>query len=204
MGKAIRNMQTRNRKGLATYTKGKRFSKGLTPASRKSLNAGFTLMELIVVMAILTVLVLIAAPKFISHTAEANATAMAADAKVISQALMQAQIKGVDMAKVISGTNPVADSEAHKAATAAGIAAATGTVTANTDLKQFIEIGTNDLSQFLKNTRNNIEDYYVVVTDDGLHPLEGEVFYKTTISIDDKEWANGVYRFDTVPPKVTP
>lgn len=49
---------------------------------------GFTLIELIVVMAILAVLVLLAAPRFLNYTKQAEVTTMQADAKVLSNAAL--------------------------------------------------------------------------------------------------------------------
>lgn len=49
-------------------------------------NKAFTLIELIVVMAIIAVLVLLAAPRFLGYTKDANVTAMEQDTKVLSDA----------------------------------------------------------------------------------------------------------------------
>lgn len=50
-------------------------------------NEGFTLIELIVVMAIVAILVLLAAPRFLGYTKEADVTAMIQDTKVLSDAV---------------------------------------------------------------------------------------------------------------------
>lgn len=47
---------------------------------------GFTLIELIVVIAVLGILVLLAAPKFLGYTQDANVATMKADAKVLENA----------------------------------------------------------------------------------------------------------------------
>ena len=49
---------------------------------------GFTLIELIVVIAILGILVLLAAPRFLGYIRDANVAAMQADAKVLSNAAL--------------------------------------------------------------------------------------------------------------------
>lgn len=49
-------------------------------------NKGFTLIELIVVMAIIAILVLLAAPSFLNYTKDAKVTAMKQDTKVLSDA----------------------------------------------------------------------------------------------------------------------
>lgn len=53
---------------------------------RLSENNGFTLIELIVVMAIIAILVLLAAPSFLGYTKDAKVTAMKQDTKVLSNA----------------------------------------------------------------------------------------------------------------------
>lgn len=50
-------------------------------------NGAFTLIELIVVMAIIAVLVLLAAPRFLGYTKDAKVTAMQQDTKVLSDAV---------------------------------------------------------------------------------------------------------------------
>jgi len=49
---------------------------------------GFTLIELIVVIAVIGILVLLAAPKFLGYTQDANVSAMQSDAKVLSNAAL--------------------------------------------------------------------------------------------------------------------
>lgn len=49
---------------------------------------GFTLIELIVVIAVLGILVLLAAPQFLGHTKDANVAAMQADTKVLSNSAL--------------------------------------------------------------------------------------------------------------------
>lgn len=49
---------------------------------------GFTLIELIVVIAILGILVLLAAPRYLGYTRDANKATMQADAKVLSNAAL--------------------------------------------------------------------------------------------------------------------
>lgn len=46
-------------------------------------NEGFTLIELIVVMAIIAILVLLAAPSFLNYTKDAKVTAMKQDTKIL-------------------------------------------------------------------------------------------------------------------------
>lgn len=62
-------------------------------ASFKSDESGFTLIELIVVMAILAILVLLAAPQFLGYTKDANATSLRQDTKVLQDAAFQHNIE---------------------------------------------------------------------------------------------------------------
>ena len=57
-------------------------------ASKGIAKAGFTLIELLVVLVILGILVLIAAPRFLGYSKDANVTAMQADAKVLENAAL--------------------------------------------------------------------------------------------------------------------
>ena len=69
---------------------------------------GFTLIELIVVMAIIGILVLLAAPKFLGYTKDAHVATMLADAKVISNAALIYNIE-------TEGAWPVAEVEDDEA-----------------------------------------------------------------------------------------
>lgn len=57
------------------------------PIQRRNNENGFTLIELIVVMAIIAILVLLAAPSFLNHTKDAKVTALQQDTKVLSDAV---------------------------------------------------------------------------------------------------------------------
>ena len=69
---------------------------------------GFTLIELIVVMAIIGILVLLAAPRFLGYTKDAHVATMLADAKVISNAGLIYNIE-------TEGAWPVAEDEEGEA-----------------------------------------------------------------------------------------
>lgn len=69
-------------------------------------NEGFTLIELIVVMAIIAVLVLLAAPSFLRNANDADVTSMKIDTKVLADASNLYQIKKGDW-PTVEGVEPV-------------------------------------------------------------------------------------------------
>lgn len=113
---------------------------------------GFTLIELIVVMAIIGILVMLAAPKFLGYTKDAHVASMKADAKVLSNAALIYNIEE-------EGKWPVTEEEV-------------------TDLPEGItgtakKLDKAELNEHIKNLKNDFEDYVLII--DGEH--EGEVIY---------------------------
>jgi prepilin-type N-terminal cleavage/methylation domain-containing protein len=123
---------------------------------------GFTLIELIVVIAVIGILVLLAAPKFLGYTKDAKVAALQADAKVLSNAALQYNIK--EEVWPTSGTFAFADptAEALEANLPAGVTEANLAV-----------IDAVKLEPYVKNLANDFADYVLVVSGD----FEGEVFH---------------------------
>lgn len=69
---------------------------------------GFTLIELIVVIAILGILVLLAAPRFLGYTKDAHKATMQADAKVLSNAALVYNIEHKGKWPVADGAKTIA------------------------------------------------------------------------------------------------
>lgn len=67
---------------------------------------GFTLIELIVVMAIVAILVLLAAPRFLGYTKDAKVTAMKQDTKVLSDAVEMYHVHN-NVWPIVEGVSPV-------------------------------------------------------------------------------------------------
>lgn len=138
---------------------------------------GFTLIELIVVMAIIGILVLLAAPRFLGYTRDAQVTAMQQDAKVLSDASLQYNI-----------TNnvqwPVAVDEVSEEV-----------ISVDFDLEhplngvQAAALDAEALEDFFKSTSNPVEDYALIT--DG--EFEGEVFH-----IDGVSDRNGDLQYGTI------
>ena len=132
---------------------------------------GFTLLELIVVMAVLAILVAMGVPRFLGYTKEARVTAMKADAGIIERACMQYALMSETGEDWPKGTEIDLDT----------------TEDLNGDLADLLadctvyEIDEEAVSKFIRSTSNEIKDFVLVV--DGEY--EGEVFHKEGIS--DKE-----------------
>ena len=155
---------------------------------RKRLNKkGFTLIELIVVIAVIGILVLLAAPRFLGYTKDAHVSAMKADAKILSNAALVYHID--NEVNEVAEAWPVAYTEA-------GAIDDTGAKTFKIEVQKLdeegkvvegekeeitvtglaIDAGKLD-KKYIKNLKNNIEDYVIVVESKRAPELEGEVFF---------------------------
>lgn len=142
---------------------------------------GFTLIELIVVMAIIGILVLLAAPRFLGYTKDANVTAMQQDAKVLSDASLQYNIvndtawpkaleedgETVKDAVELDEAHPLHGAEAY-------------------------ELDEEGLSDFFKSTKNEVSDYVLITDGD----FEGEVFHVNGVDDRDGELQYGTVSFE--------
>ena len=118
---------------------------------------GFTLIELIVVMAILGILVLLAAPRFLNYTKQAEVTTMQADAKVLSNAALVYNTEN-------EGKWPVEDDDAAIEIDGKSVTVAT--------LKE------EALKDHVQTLKNDIEDYKLVTKDsEELGLKEGDIIY---------------------------
>lgn len=153
---------------------------------KKRLNKkGFTLIELIVVIAVIGILVLLAAPRFLGYTRDAHVSAMKADAKTLSNAALVYHID-----------NEVKENaEAWPVVYEGGKVAESGKVTPFTITPKVIneegeeedgtpvvvegyKIDATKLNKdYIKNLKNKMEDY-VIVIDSTNDEMNGEVFFK--------------------------
>jgi len=137
---------------------------------------GFTLIELIVVMAVIGILVLLAAPKFLGYTKDANVTAMQADAKILSNASLMYNIDNEKFPLAYVDTDLNGKMDGAEVLTAAPVVGAG----LQTYLNAHGYLGTDkvaslqgaDLTTYIKNTKNPIANYVIVTT--GV--LAGDVF----------------------------
>lgn len=124
-----------------------------------NISEGFTLVELIVVMAIIGVLVLLASGKFFSRTDEAKLRAVQQDIRVLSD--------GAANYRTEDGKWPTLSGEV---ANADKLIRALGNNVKGQDLKALDEI---DISKHVQSTRNDISEYVLVTAG----KYEGQVFY---------------------------
>jgi prepilin-type N-terminal cleavage/methylation domain-containing protein len=141
---------------------------------------GFTIIELIVVMAILAILVALAVPRYLGYTKDAEVTAMASDSKVIEQASYQYALKNDDQWPVgqeVTTLDATVQGIIDKALTAKGATAqANDLLTANA----FKQIDATKINPFIRSTKNPISEYFIVDRVSGVtgynNELEGMVF----------------------------
>lgn len=127
---------------------------------------GFTLIELIVVMAIIAILVLLAAPRFLGYTKDANVTAMEQDAKVLADAAELYHLK--------EGTWPTVDEAEPSYIGYGGV----GYIYPVDELK---------LQSSIKNIEGDYGDYGIAV--DGKY--RGQVFHLNGVESKDDELVFG-------------
>lgn len=158
---------------------------------------GFSLIELIVVMAVMAILVLLAAPRFLGYTKDAKVSAMQADTKVLSNAALQYNIKTEawpvgtteatveltsDLGEAIIDALNITDGEAD------GLA----DELADLNIYEFdpiAEVDGIEFSSLVKNTKEPMDTYYLITAGE----FAGEVFYLTTLQDSTGNWHNGVY-----------
>jgi prepilin-type N-terminal cleavage/methylation domain-containing protein len=120
---------------------------------------GFSLIELIVVIAIIGILVMLAAPRFLGYTKDANVAAMKSDVKVLSDA---ANLYNIEHAQ----TWP----EDSTATAALDTSTLPTEVTGNSTV---VAIDGAMLDEYVKGLSGDITDYVLATDGD----YEGEVFH---------------------------
>jgi len=130
---------------------------------------GFTLIELIVVIAILGILVLLAAPRFLGYTKDAQKATMQADAKVLSNAALVYNIEN-------EGKWPVVrDEEGNVVETKAEIDGVKITVA---------ELKADAFDEHVQTLKNDISGYKMVTertTVNGIELQEGDILYEAGV-----------------------
>jgi len=115
---------------------------------------GFTLIELIVVIAILGILVLLAAPKFLGYTKNAKVATMQADVKTLSNAALIYNIE--EEAWPVSDETVIA------------------TIEQGAEEFDVVAIDESKLSDQVQSLKGKYEEYGIVIDKD--NPREGEIF----------------------------
>ena len=142
---------------------------------------GFTLLELIVVMAVISILVAMGVPRFVGYTKDAKVEAMKADARVLEDACMRYQLEhdawpiGAECGLIDSEVLAIVENVLRRRgslASASELAAAGA----------FCELDEAALSLYVRSTANSLSDYFIVNRVDGVdgyaNELEGFVFSK--------------------------
>lgn len=128
---------------------------------QKMLNKrGFTLIELIVVMAVLAILVLLAAPRFLNYSKDAHVTAMQVDVKVLSNVALAYNVKNdgdwpVGAAPVTATLTDVTLTDIDKA-----LGFAEGTTKAD----EVVMFDATIVNPQIKGLKNDLGDYAILTT----------------------------------------
>lgn len=129
---------------------------------------GFTLIELIVVIAVLGILVLLAAPKFLGYTQDANVATMKADAKVLENASLVYHVEQEVNGK--PGTWPVDDTKEFTLAHDIHNIDVNGSGTVEaTDVLTGYSFDAKKLGDKVKTLKGDLSNYALTA--------DGEVFY---------------------------
>lgn len=139
---------------------------------------GFTIIELIVVIAILGILVLLAAPRFLGYTKNAKVATMQADAKVLANAALIYHIEN-------EGEWPAKD-ETVIATIKQG----------TTEEFNVVAIDKDKIANQIQSLKGKYEEYGIVIDKD--NPREGEIFH-----IGEYDKASGEVIIDTEKAAVT-
>lgn len=126
---------------------------------------GFTLIELIVVIAVLGILVLLAAPKFLGYTQDANVATMKTDAKVLENASLVYHVEQEVDGK--PGAWPVDDTKEFVLAVVD--TDGNGTVDAAADKLTGYAFDTTKLADKVKSLKGDLSNYALTA--------DGDVFY---------------------------
>lgn len=146
----------------------------MTKQKRKK---GFTLLELLVVMAVLAVLVAMGVPRFLGYAKDAAVTAMQADAKLLESAALQYAMKHDDAFPVqVDENGDIIVPDDVDADVLAAIADALGV---EDDAVELALIDEDLIKSSVRSLKNDVDDF-VIVLNKGTE-LEGAVFLKSAI-----------------------
>jgi len=143
---------------------------------------GFTLLELIVVMAVLSILVAMGVPRFIGYTKDADVTAMKVDAGMLEQVSLQHMLVNGDAWPVGAECSSI---DPEVLAIVENVLRRRGSLASVSELAAagaFCELDEAALSLYVRSTANSLSDYFIVNRVDGVdgyaNELEGFVFSK--------------------------
>lgn len=134
---------------------------------------GFTLIELIVVMAVIAILVLLATPKFMNYTREANVTSMKADIKTLSNAALLYSIDNNEDGESVYPVEENVFTEDLDKLEEYIVKAYDEVNEEAVEAINFYKLDNNKIGSYYKSLKNDIEEYVIVTGGE----LEGEVFH---------------------------
>ena len=139
-------------------------------------------MELIVVMAVLSILVAMGVPRFIGYTKDANVAAMKVDAGMLEQVSLQHMLVNGDAWPVGAECSSI---DPEVLAIVENVLRRRGSLASVSELAAagaFCELDEAALSLYVRSTANSLSDYFIVNRVDGVdgyaNELEGFVFSK--------------------------
>ena len=139
-------------------------------------------MELIVVMAVLSILVAMGVPRFIGYTKDADVTAMKVDAGMLEQVSLQHMLVNGDAWPVGAECSFI---DPEVLAIVENVLRRRGSLASVSELAAagaFCELDEAALSLYVRSTANSLSDYFIVNRVDGVdgyaNELEGFVFSK--------------------------
>mgnify|MGYP003773879963 CR=1 FL=1 len=144
--------------------------------------SGFTLLELIVVMAVIAILVAMGVPRFIGYQKDANVTAMQVDTGLLEQAAIHSSLASDDDVWPVGN---VYSPESDVLAIIDNVLLRKGSSVLSSALLSagvFRELDNDELSTYIRSTRNTVDSYFIIdsvnVVPGYLNELEGLVFSK--------------------------
>ena len=167
-----------------------------------SKRSGFTLLELIVVMAVISILLAIGIPNYVSYTKDAAVSTMQVDAGLLEQAAIHSALVCGDNSWPVSGVYEPDDSVL---AIIENVLRRKGASVQAFSLRSagiFRELSEAELSPYIRSVNNPLSEYFIVDFADGIvgysNELRGMVFSKRVFEDRDGVFWSGMWCIEDV------
>jgi prepilin-type N-terminal cleavage/methylation domain-containing protein len=167
-----------------------------------SKRSGFTLLELIVVMAVISILLAIGIPNYVSYTKDAAVSTMQVDAGLLEQAAIHSALVCGDNSCPVSGVYEPDDSVL---AIIENVLRRKGASVQAFSLRSagiFRELSEAELSPYIRSVNNPLSEYFIVDFADGIvgysNELRGMVFSKRVFEDRDGVFWSGMWCIEDV------